>query len=231
MTVHGVVEVAAGIGLVVAHVQATAGQGDKAQPGRAIVLIVEDADRPRALLFCAGGELRREAVDGYDQGRAGGGDLVGDGGVIGGVDGLHPQVAFFLRQVPVAGDQVAVAAGRHGAQFGGIAVQIDHQARDGGDDGRGRQRAAQTAGERIGADIHRDMIIEQRERDAQINAGRHSGRRVIGDQQQIGGAGQDFGQTHCCRHSPLAGQKKGPVASHRALGGILGRMKPIITGQ
>jgi hypothetical protein len=166
-------------------------------------------------------------VDGDDQCRAAGGDVGGDGVVIGGVECGDTQFAFRFGQVPVAGDDVAVAAGRHRARIGGVAVEIDHQAGHAGDDCRGRQRPRQPAGERIGADIHGDMIAHQRGGHPKIDAGRHIGGGVIGHDQHIGRAGQDFGQAHGTGIDRARTRKKARWKTTGPEGTSLGRMEGI----
>ena len=61
-------------------------------------------------------------------------------------------------------------------------VEIDHQPRPGAQDGGTAEPPRQGAGQRAGADIDRDMFVEQSRRNAEIDAGWKPVGRMVGDQ-------------------------------------------------
>lgn len=73
----------------------------------------------------------------------------------------------------VAGDQMAVAAMGDQADMVRLAVEVDHQPRDGGEDRRTLEPRGEAAGERAGADVDGDVEIEQFGGDAEIHIGWH----------------------------------------------------------
>ena len=169
MAVHGVIEIAPGIGKVVAHAQPLGCEHRDGDPRGAIIGVVEHADLPRARLV-RGGQARGEAVEREDQRGLCGCQPLLQRGMIGAVEAVEPRCAV---GTDIAGDCVPVAGFGDKTGGGFLAVQVAHQAADGGDVGGDGVVAGKEFGDGGGADINRDVFVQQVRGDAEGDVRRH----------------------------------------------------------
>ncbi len=133
------------------------------------IAIVEHADLP-GTIGAAMFEAWREAVDREDQFGPLRADAARESAVIRRVKAGDARSTI---DSIVAGDQMAVAAMGDQADMVGLAVEIDHQPRDGGEDRGALEPRGEAAGERAGADVDGDVEVEQFGGDAEIHIGGH----------------------------------------------------------
>jgi hypothetical protein len=93
------------------------------------------------------------------------------------MEAIEPRLAV---RTDIAGNWVAIAAFGHKAGGVLLAVQVAHEAADGGYVGGDGVIARQQFGDGLGADIDRDMFVEQALGDPQVDVGGNVVRGVIG---------------------------------------------------
>lgn len=176
MAVHGVIKIAARIGLIIAYVQPFGCQHGDGDTSGAIILIVEHPDLPRPRLFTAG-KSRGKAVERKDQRRLRGIKPLGLRAVVGAVKASETRLSV---RGDIAGNGVPVAYYRDKAGCGFFAVEVTHKAADGCDVGGDRVIARQQFGDNLCADINRDVFVEQFRGDAEGDVGGHRVRSMVG---------------------------------------------------
>ncbi len=108
----------------------------------------------------------------------------------------------------------------------GLAMEIDHQARDGAEDRRRTEPHGEAARQRPGADVDGDVAVEQRRIDPEIHVRGDMVRRMVAQQQQIVRAARDrFGR----RRSSVVGvppfaERGEPFGELAAAEGIVERL-------
>jgi len=107
--------------------------------------------------------------------------------VIGAVEAGEPRLTV---RAEIAGDGVPVALGRNEAGGGFFAVEVAHEAADGGDVGGDGVILRQQFGDRLGADVEGDVLVEQILGDAEIDVSGYGVGGVIGDQHDPAGGGR-----------------------------------------
>ena len=181
--VHRRVEEFSRIGQLVTDDNACCFQCRDRYEGGAIIPIVEDADFPWPNLFRLGCELRRKAVERYQQPRLVRQDRPRELLMIGSPEAVDPRQPLFMGD-RVARKRVSVAGNRDDVWRIFFAVEIDDQPRDAAQYGRNADPPVQRRSKFGNPHVERDMSVQQASRDAQIDFGRHVVGGMICNQQQ-----------------------------------------------
>lgn len=181
MPVHRRVEELSGIGKLVPYDHAGRCQRRDAGPGSTIIFIVEDPDFPRPGLIRLRLQLRRETVERNQKPGPVFGNHARNLRMIGPPEPIYPRQALFVRNC-IARQDVPVACSRDDVRRILLAIEIDHQSRDGPQQDRNTDPTVQSISQFGNADVERDMGIQQIFGDTQINIWRHMVGGMIANQ-------------------------------------------------
>ena len=184
--VHGVIENAPRIGKIVANNQPLCRQQGNSDPRSAIICVVEHPDVPRTRLI-ARRKTRCEGVEGEDQLRLCALQPLFQRSVIGTVETSN---ARFPICADIARDWMPIARLGREAGSGFLAVEIAHETADGRDMRGDCVFAGKDFRDRRGADVDRDVFMQQVFGDAEVNVIGQAVRGMIGDTNNAPDAGR-----------------------------------------
>jgi hypothetical protein len=145
---------------------------------------VQDPDFPGPFLVRPRRQLRRETVESEEQFRAKLIELRRDQQMVGVPEASKTIAAIGRRQTPITRDRTAVTLLWNCARFVGVAIEIDDETRDRGENRRAAKPLRNRPRERIDTDVDRNMIVEKVRRNSKIDIGGNAVRSMVGHQQQ-----------------------------------------------